>query len=142
MAACLELLLAEDNPVNQKVMRLMLMTLGHRVSMVKDGQLALDALDTGWYDAVLLDVQMSTMDGLEAARQICRRWPDGERPQLIGISAHASEQNRRDCLQAGMNDFLSKPVKIDALREALEKIEPKQLSRSPEENGLEIVEGN
>ncbi len=119
----LHLLVAEDNPVNQAVVAMMLTSMGHRVKVVGDGQEALTALEESSYDAVLLDVQMPTMDGLEASRRICRRWSAGDRPRLIAVTAHASEQDRERCLAAGMDDFLTKPIRFEPLRESLPNLE-------------------
>jgi CheY-like chemotaxis protein len=78
-----------------------------------------------------MDVQMPRMDGLEASREICARWPAGQRPRIIAMTAEAMEGDRQKCLAAGLEDYLVKPVTLDALRGALEKSHP--VDREPED---------
>ncbi len=118
--ATLRVLVAEDNPVNQMVARRMLEQLGCRVDAVANGLEALEAFRHQPYDVVLMDVQMPEMDGLEAARRICRERRGEGGPRIIGLTAHAMEGDRERCLAAGMDDYLSKPVKIDDLQAALQ----------------------
>jgi CheY-like chemotaxis protein len=73
---------------------------------------------------VLMDVQMPEMDGLEATRQICARWPRGERPQIIAMTANAMQGDREMCLEAGMDDYLSKPIRVEELISALIQCQP------------------
>jgi PAS domain S-box-containing protein len=117
----LRILLAEDNVVNQKVALQLLRRLGHEVDVVRTGAEVLSALERRPYQVVLMDVQMPEMDGLEAASRIRQRWPQAERPRIIALTANAIEGDREDCLAAGMDDYLSKPVRIEALVEALNK---------------------
>ncbi len=115
------LLLAEDNLVNQMVARRMLEKLGCRVDVAGNGQLALTALQTTPYDAVLMDCQMPEMDGYEATRRLRaagRTVLNGTVP-IIALTAFAMPGDRMKCLDAGMNDYVSKPVRADALVEAL-----------------------
>ncbi|HUR58221.1 MAG TPA: response regulator, partial [Opitutaceae bacterium] len=115
-------LLAEDNAVNQKVALLMLRKLGFRADVAADGNEALEAVQRQHYDIVLMDVQMPQMDGLEASRRICLRWPDRrERPWIIAITANAMQGDRETCLAAGMDDYISKPIKTEELAAALER---------------------
>ncbi|NYT02815.1 MAG: PAS domain S-box protein [Methanosarcinales archaeon] len=114
----LRILLAEDNLVNQKVMLRMLNKLGYGADIASNGLEVLKALDRQDYDVILMDVQMPEMDGLEAARTIRRRMPDG--PKIIAVTAHALKEDRDMCLQAGMDDYISKPIRIEELRSALE----------------------
>ena len=120
----LHILLAEDNIVNQKVTARILERLGYRSDIVANGYEVLEALERQRYDVVLMDVQMPEMDGLEATRRIVRRWPKEERPRLIAMTAYALEGDREWCLAAGMDDYITKPVKIEELVEALEKSRP------------------
>jgi CheY-like chemotaxis protein len=115
----LRILLAEDNVVNQKVALRMLGRLGYRADIAADGLEVLKALQSHHYDVVLMDVQMPEMDGLEATRSI-RRMP-GRQPYIIAMTAHAMKGDREECLEAGMNDYVSKPVRIEELNAALQR---------------------
>jgi PAS domain S-box-containing protein len=117
----LRILLAEDNPVNQKVARIMIGRLGYAADLAVNGIEVIEALKHRSYDVVLMDVQMPEMDGLEAARTICRLWPDHARPRIIAMTANAMQGDREDCLAAGMSGYLSKPVQIAELQSALEQ---------------------
>jgi PAS domain S-box-containing protein len=118
--ACpLRILVAEDNPVNQRVTDLLLERLGYRAIIVANGLEVLDAVERNRFDVVLLDVQMPEMDGLEAARELCRRYPADGRPWMIALTAHALEGDRDECLAAGMDDYLSKPLRSESLQNAL-----------------------
>ena len=104
----LRILLAEDNVVNQKLaMRLQRQT----------------------YDVVLMDVQMPDMDGLEASRKITARWRQQERPHIIAMTANAMQGDRDMCLAAGMDDYLTKPIRVERLVEALNQV-PARRDRS------------
>ena len=117
----LQILLAEDNLVNQKVTGAMLKKLGHRADVAANGLEVLQALERQHYDLILMDVQMPEMDGLEAAREIRRRWPGPDRPVIVAMTAMALEGDREMCLDSGMEDYISKPVKMDMLKTALDK---------------------
>jgi PAS domain S-box-containing protein len=115
-------LLAEDNPVNQKVALLMLAKLGFRADVVANGKTVMEAVQRQRYDIVLMDVQMPEMDGLEAARRINELWPERrDRPWIIAITANAMQGDREICLAAGMDDYVSKPIKTAELVAALER---------------------
>jgi GAF domain-containing protein/DNA-binding response OmpR family regulator len=119
----LRVLLAEDNAVNQKLALRLLDRMGLRADVVEDGAAAVDAVATDGYDVVLMDVQMPAMDGLEATRQIRSRWPD--RPiRIVGLTANAMAGDREACLAAGMNDYVSKPIRPEELAAALAKVRP------------------
>ncbi len=124
----LKLLVAEDNATNQKVAALLLRKLGYEADFVSDGHEALLAIERRAYDAVLMDMQMPQMDGLQATREIRRRWPDGQRPRIIGLTANAMIEDRQKCLEAGMDDYLSKPATMDKLDEALRRCESRAVS--------------
>ncbi len=116
----LKILLAEDDPVNQVVTVRMLERLGCQTDLVTNGLEALAALEHQTYDVVLLDVQMPELDGLETARRIRQKWTAPAGPRLIALTANAVRGDRESCLAAGMDDYVSKPVKIVDLRAALE----------------------
>ncbi|MDD1730679.1 MAG: PAS domain S-box protein [Methanothrix sp.] len=113
------ILLAEDNPVNQKMALLMLKKLGYHADKAGSGREVLEALEAKSYDLILMDVQMPEMDGLEATREIRRRWPSGG-PKIVALTAHAIAGDKEKCLEAGMDDYLCKPIDIDDLKGALE----------------------
>ncbi|HEY8903804.1 MAG TPA: response regulator, partial [Chthoniobacterales bacterium] len=115
----LRILIAEDNPVNQRVTALLLQRMGYQPVVVTNGVEVLSLLEREKFDVILLDVQMPEMDGLEAAREICRRYSNGERPWMIALTAHAVEGDKTDCLAAGMDDYLSKPLRSASLEQAL-----------------------
>ena len=110
----LRVLVAEDNPVNQRVVRLFLDRLGHHTDVVADGRDVLHAVETGSYDVVLMDIRMPGMDGLEATRSIRGRWPE-QRPRIIGVTANAVAGDREQCLASGMDGYLSKPFSLHEL---------------------------
>ena len=115
----LRILLTEDNAVNQKVALHVLDKLGYRADVASNGLEALEALERERYDVVLMDVHMPEMDGLEASRRICERWPDASRPRIIAMTANAMIEDRETCFAAGMDDYLAEPVRADELGEAL-----------------------
>lgn len=115
----MRILLAEDNAVNKKVVSRMLGKLGYRADMAADGVEVLRALKRQNYDLVLMDIQMPEMDGLEAASQIRKLWPAAEQPRIIALTAYALEGDREKCLEAGMDGYISKPIKMEDLRAAL-----------------------
>jgi signal transduction histidine kinase/DNA-binding response OmpR family regulator len=115
----LRILLAEDNLVNQKVALRLLSQMGYRADVAANGVEVIAALNRQVYDVVLMDVQMPEMDGLEATRQICARWKKGERPHIIAMTANALQGDREMCLEAGMDDYVSKPIRVPDLVQAL-----------------------
>lgn len=117
----LKILLAEDVIVNQRVALRMLDRLGYQADAVSNGEEVLVALRRQTYDLVFLDVQMPKMDGLETAQYIRQEWPADQRPWLVAMTAHALEGDRESCLQAGMDDYVSKPIRFEALVKALER---------------------
>jgi CheY-like chemotaxis protein/HPt (histidine-containing phosphotransfer) domain-containing protein len=120
----LRILVAEDNVVNQQLALLVLQKLGYQAEVTANGLEALQALEREPYDVVLMDVQMPTMDGLEATRRIHQRWPEGRRPHIIAATASAMPEEREACLAAGMDDYLSKPIRVDELAAALRRCRP------------------
>jgi CheY-like chemotaxis protein/HPt (histidine-containing phosphotransfer) domain-containing protein len=127
----LRLLLADDNPINQKVGLSVLQKLGYRADLANNGLEVLKALEQKAFDVLFLDVQMPEMDGLEAARQICQRWPTEKRPAIVAMTGNALTGDREKCLAAGMDDYISKPVRVGELQAALERWGPLK-RRSPD----------
>ena len=115
----LHVLIADDNALNQNLLRRLVAKLGHSVDVVANGREAVAAVAQQPYDAVLMDVLMPEMDGLAAAEAVCRRWPRGNRPRLIALTAMAGPGDQERCLRAGFDDYMSKPVHLDELTEAL-----------------------
>ena len=113
----LRILLAEDNPINRKVALHMLAKLGLKADVASNGHEVLRALESHSYDVILMDVQMPEMDGLETTREIRKKMPDG--PRIIAMTAAAFKSDREMCIEAGMDDYIRKPVRIDELAEAL-----------------------
>ncbi len=116
----LSILLAEDNAVNQMVLLQMLRKIGYQADLASNGFDVLAALDRQAYDVVLMDIQMPDMDGFEATRRILARFSKTKRPRIIALTAHALNGDRERCLEAGMDSYLSKPVKIEDLQSALQ----------------------
>ncbi len=117
----LRILLAEDNSINQQVALLMLQKLGYRADVVGNGLETLRALRQAPYDVVLMDIEMPEMDGFTTTHQICQEWRRQERPWIIAVTAYAMQGDRERCLAAGMNDYISKPIREAELLQALQK---------------------
>jgi CheY-like chemotaxis protein len=117
----LRILLAEDNVVNQKLALRLLEQMGYRADVAANGLEAVAAVERQTYDLVLMDVQMPEMDGFEASREITRRWPVNRRPRIVAMTANAMQGDRDLCLAAGMDDYLSKPIRVEELVTALER---------------------
>jgi PAS domain S-box-containing protein len=115
----MRVLVAEDNAVNQKVALLMLRKVGCRADVAGNGREALAAVHSAPYDIVFMDVQMPEMDGLEACRRIRAEIPSNRQPIIIAMTAAAMTEDRAGCLHAGMNDYLSKPLRPQELADAL-----------------------
>jgi CheY-like chemotaxis protein len=116
----MRILVAEDNPINQMMMLKMLNKLGHYADIASNGLEVLKALEIQPYDLILMDMQMPEMDGFQATREIRKRWVSENRPKIIAVTAYALEGDRERCLAAGMDDYISKPVRLDKLRALLE----------------------
>jgi PAS domain S-box-containing protein len=117
----LRILVAEDNAVNQKLALRLLDQLGYRADVAADGVEAIEALERQRYDVVLMDVQMPELDGLEATRRIVGRWSAASRPRIIAMTANAMQGDRELCLEAGMDDYISKPIHVEELVAALSR---------------------
>ncbi len=131
----LNLLLADDNPINQKVGRTVLLKLGYQADVVHNGLEVLKALEQKTYDVLFLDVQMPEMDGLEVARRICQRWPVDRRPCIIAMTGNALMGDRERCLAAGMDDYIAKPIRVAELQAVLERWGERRLKSLRSESG-------
>ncbi len=127
----LRILLAEDNAVNQKLAIRLLAQMGYRADVAANGLEAVESLERQRYDLVLMDVQMPEMDGLEASRQINKQWPRGQRPQIVAMTANAMQGDRELCIAAGMDDYITKPIRVEELVAALDRV---PAGRSQEEH--------
>ena len=114
------ILVAEDNPSNQKVLVEMLKRMGYRPDAVSDGKEVLQALEMRPFNLILMDVKMPEIDGITATREIRKRWPE-KGPKIVAVTAYALEGDREICLEAGMDDYIAKPVKMGDLIEVLKK---------------------
>jgi len=110
--------------VNQKLALRLLQQMGYRADVASNGIEAVESIERQPYDVVLMDVQMPEMDGLAAAREINRRWPDGTRPRIVAMTANAMQGDREECLAAGMDDYVTKPIRVDQLVDALNQAKP------------------
>jgi len=118
----LRILLAEDNVVNQKLAMRLLQQMGYRADLAANGIEAVESVERQAYDVVLMDVQMPELDGLDATRQICARHPAERRPRIVAMTANAMQGDREMCLEAGMDDYLTKPIRVDQLIKALNAV--------------------
>jgi signal transduction histidine kinase/DNA-binding response OmpR family regulator/tetratricopeptide (TPR) repeat protein len=115
----LRILLAEDNVVNQKLAMRLLSQMGYRADLASNGIEAIESIERQTYDVVLMDVQMPEMDGLEASRRITARWKPHERPRIVAMTANAMQGDREACIAAGMDDYVTKPIRVEELVAAL-----------------------
>ncbi len=118
----LRILLVEDNVVNQRVAALLLKNLGYRCDLAANGREAVDAVARQTYDVILMDIQMPEMDGFEATAEILQRFPEEGRPRIIALTANAMEGDREKCLQSGMDDYLSKPLRAEDMEQKLRTV--------------------
>ncbi|MGO4392944.1 GAF domain-containing protein [Variovorax sp. M-6] len=118
----LRILLAEDNAVNQKLAMRLLQQMGYRADLAANGIEAVESVQRQAYDVVLMDVQMPELDGLDATRQICTLLRAAQRPRIVAMTANAMQGDREMCMAAGMDDYLTKPIRIDRLVEALNSV--------------------
>jgi two-component system sensor histidine kinase/response regulator len=134
-----QILLAEDNQINQKLVVIMLQKAGYSVDVVENGLLAIEALQKKKYHLVFMDVQMPEMDGLEATQKIRATESPGRHTPIIAMTAHALKGDRERCLSAGMDDYLPKPLEPDALFRVLERWIPNgEAQKSGQEKKLEV----
>lgn len=135
----LKMLVVEDNTINQKVAMRVLLQFGYQTDLAINGREALEAVERKPYDIVFMDMQMPEMDGLEATRRMCEMIPAPDRPYIIAMTANAMKEDSDQCLAAGMDDYLSKPIRGEALKAAIEKaiIRREKRRRRSVENGVE-----
>jgi len=100
--------------------------MGYRADLASNGIEAIESVERQPYDVVLMDVQMPEMDGLEASRQITQRWPAAQRPRIVAMTANAMQGDRELCLAAGMDDYLTKPIRVEQLVQALHGVAARQ----------------
>ncbi len=130
---CLRILLAEDNPVNQKVARAIIETERHSLTVACDGLEAVRAVENGPFDLILMDIQMPLMDGYGATAAIRARGDaEGGRTPIVAMTAHARPEDREKCIAAGMDGYLSKPIKRSELLEAVELYGGRRGDRTPD----------
>jgi signal transduction histidine kinase/CheY-like chemotaxis protein/HPt (histidine-containing phosphotransfer) domain-containing protein len=135
----IRLLLAEDNPVNQKVAVLTLERLGYHVDVAADGAQAVTAVQRNRYDAVLMDCQMPVLDGFEATRQIRAAEPPGQHIPIIALTSSATEADRQQCLDAGMDDHVAKPLHPATLQDVLGRITNQQAPLEEEDDPIAVL---
>ena len=116
----LEILVAEDNKVNQEVALAILKNLGYAADIADNGLKVIEAVTKKKYDVILMDMQMPEMDGLEASRWINNNISKDYRPYIIALTANAMKEDEAVCLQAGMDDFITKPISLLSLKNVLE----------------------
>jgi CheY-like chemotaxis protein len=120
----LRVLVADDDAVSRKLAVMALMELGHQADEVDDGESALQALNERHYDVVLMDIEMQRLDGIDAARRIASEWAPERRPRIIAVTVSTRREDRERCLAAGMDDYVSKPLRLQTLA--------RKLGRAPE----------
>ena len=118
----LDLLLVEDNAINQKLAIALLERWGHRVTVAENGEVALDRVSKHTFDAILMDMMMPVMDGLEATRRIRAMETSAARVPIVAMTANAMESDRERCLEAGMDEYISKPIKAQELLALLQNL--------------------
>lgn len=126
------ILIAEDNSINQTLVNIIMQRLGYdNVEMVDDGTKVLEKLKTNNYDIVFMDVQMPNMDGIEATQEIVKTYAVGQRPKIIAMTAFALKGDKEKCLEAGMDDYISKPIKIEEIQSMIMKYNKRSKAMEP-----------
>lgn len=115
----MNILLVDDNLVIQKIQRALLEKAGHQIQIADNGQIAIDMLQRTHFDLVLMDMQMPILDGVEATKKLRAM---GNRTPIIAITGHDTQEDRDACRQAGMNGFMSKPIKMDILNQHIQHL--------------------
>jgi len=127
----LRILVAEDNKVNQQLALKLLERMGYRADVAGNGLEAIQALRRQHYDVVFMDVHMPEMDGLTATRRICEQWSPATGPRIIAMTANAMQGDRDKCLSAGMDDYISKPIRVEELVQSLKQCQPRGEETAP-----------
>lgn len=128
-----KIMIAEDNLVNQKIAEKLFKKLGYQVNIVNNGIEALDSLKQEMYDVIFMDIQMPELDGIETTKAIYQEWGETNRPYIIALTANAMPSDRDKCLSVGMDDYISKPVKIEKIVESIQLLQQRRFnSRSQE----------
>ena len=117
----IKILVAEDHPINQKLVDFLLKKAGYHADLVGNGLEAVEAVQRQKYDLIFMDIQMPELDGLSATRQIQALYPNGNYPTIIAMTANAQQSDKENCFEAGMNDYVSKPLKDGIVYEMIEK---------------------
>ena len=133
----MKILIAEDGIANQKILMRMLKQIGCTADVVANGLQAKEAVDAAHYDIVFMDVHMPEMDGLEATRKIVNSRPASERPRIIALTADAMSGDKEKCIEAGMDDYVTKPVRLEEVISALKRWAPVQLKSAAESDKKE-----
>jgi PAS domain S-box-containing protein len=138
----LRILVAEDNKVNQQLALQLLAKMGYRADVAANGLEAIAALCRQQYDVVFMDVHMPEMDGLTATQRICSEWLPASRPRIIAMTANAMQGDKEKCLNAGMDDYISKPIRVEELVQSLNKCQPcfKKLNLAPQIEEVPVLE--
>ncbi|MYM89753.1 response regulator [Rugamonas sp. FT82W] len=132
-AAAVDILVAEDNTINQKVLRQLLRHLGYQADVVANGVEALAALEDRHYQIILMDMQMPEMDGLELTRRLRQRFKGSGSPYIIAMTANALPGDRERCLDAGMDEYVAKPIELHVLNSALSAAIAQVAARRPDD---------
>ena len=128
----LRILLAEDNSINQKIALQLLLRMGYRADVVGNGLEVLEALHRQTYDVIFMDVHMPEMDGLLATQRVRQDLGVAKQPRIIAMTANAMQGDRENCLAAGMDDYVSKPIRIEELIQALKRCQPLPSGSEPQ----------
>ena len=131
----LSILIAEDSSINQELLLIILQKMGYTADVVQNGLGAIEALEKHPYDIIFMDVQMPGMDGLAATRYILKHWSVTQRPKIIAMTASAFQEDKQNCFDAGMNDYISKPIRIEQVQQMLENWS-QSIQRSPIETTM------
>ncbi len=134
----LHILIAEDNKVNQKVLQRLLERLGYASDVVENGTAVLTALQHCSYDVILMDVQMPEMDGMTATRTIRQTYPPEQWPYIIAVTANAMQGDQEECLKAGIDAYISKPIRLELLSQMLSRCTPRRTALAIGASGLSL----